>query len=141
MPHLSLLGLSKKSLSTLYGGVLTPGSKHMKFRKSIDKKQPSVSSETNWPAAWDEYVRGNVVSEASANLIRSFLLKTIAASGKVVGDNESEADESEHEGDIAPLRLPSWKLQELLKPTGNADESHPMQQISNSVALGKFADA
>ena len=126
MPHLSLLGLSKKSLGTLYGGVNTPGSKHMKLRKSSDKKQPSVLSETNWHAAWEEYVRGNVVSEASANLIRSFLLKTIAASGKVVGDNESEADESEPDGDIAPLRLPSWKLQELLKPTGNADESHPI---------------
>ena len=89
MPHLSLLGLSKESLGTLYGGVITPRSKHtkselnkMKLMKSADNNQPSVISQTNWPAAWDEYVRGNVVSEASANLIRSFLLKTIAASGK-----------------------------------------------------------
>merc|ERR1711953_1427386 len=132
------LGLSKKSLGVLYGGVATPRSKHAKSQ--LNKLKPSVISETNWPAAWEEYVRGNVVSEASANLIRSFLLKIIAASGKVVGDNESEADESEPEGDIAPLRLPSWKLKELLKPTGNADESHAMQESSNNVGLGKFAE-
>ena len=109
--------------------------------KTADNNQVSVISQINWAAAWDEYVRGNVVSEASANLITSFLLKTIAASGKVVGDNESEADESEPDGDIAPLRLPSWKLQELIKPTGNADKFHPKQQTSNSAALGNFANA
>ena len=148
MPHLSLLGLSKQSLETLYGGVVTRRSKHskselnkIKLMKTADNNEASVISQSNWPAAWVEYVRGNVVSESSANLIRSFLLKTIAASGKVVDNNESEADESEPEGEIAPLRLPRGKLQELLKPTLHADESHSMQETSNSVTFGIFVDS
>ena len=103
--------------------------------KTADNNEASVISQSNWAAAWDEYARGNVVSESSANLIRSFLLKTIAASGKVVGNNESEADESEPEGEAAPLRLPSRKLQELLKPIPNADVSHSMQDASNKLTF------
>ena len=148
VPHLSLLGLSKQSLETLYGGVVTRRSKHskselnkIKLMKTADNNEASVISQSNWAAAWDEYARGNVVSESSANLIRSFLLKTIAASGKVVDNNESEADESEPEGEIAPLRLPRGKLQELLKPTLHADESHSMQETSNSVTFGIFVDS
>ena len=88
MPHLSLLGLSKKSLETLYGGVVARRSKHskselnkIKLMKTGDNSEASVISQSNWAAAWDEYARGNVVSESSANLIRSFLLKTCIRKG------------------------------------------------------------
>ena len=40
-----------------------------------------------WNKSWDEYVRGNVVSESAAKLIRSLMLKTIAATGMPQDDN------------------------------------------------------
>ena len=60
---------------------------------------------------WDEYVRGNVVSHAAARLIQSFLLNTMAASGKTIGDAPSEADASEEETDIPTLKIPCQKFQ------------------------------
>ena len=41
-----------------------------------------VFNEIVWPHSWDEYVRGNVVSDSSAALITSFLLKTMVGSGE-----------------------------------------------------------
>ena len=40
---------------------------------------------TQWDKSWDEYVRGNVVSESAAKLIRSLMLKTIAATWYAAG--------------------------------------------------------
>ena len=44
---------------------------------------------TQWDKSWDEYVRGNVVSESAAKLIRSLMLKTIAATGMPQDDNNT----------------------------------------------------
>ena len=75
-----------------------------------------VSSFVNWALAWDEYVRGNIVSRSSASLLKSFLLKTIAASGKNIDSDESEADVVDDDPDLPPLRLTRAKLHEILTP-------------------------
>ena len=75
-----------------------------------------VLSSVNWPAAWEQYVRRNIVSKAAANLIKSFLLKTIAASGMSTDSDESGADQPEYDPDVPALRLSRAKLQELLMP-------------------------
>ena len=69
-----------------------------------------------WAFAWDEYVRGHVVSEKARDLIQSFLLKTMAASGKNGQSDESEADETEDDADVPPFRMAAGKPQELLCP-------------------------
>ena len=77
IPHLSLLGLSLQHLEVYYSRTahLSSVSEHEQMT------QLPLGQIVEWARAWDVYVRGNVVSQAAAKLIRSFLLKTIAASG------------------------------------------------------------
>ena len=60
-------------------------------------------------------MRGNVVSEAAAGLIQSFLLNAMASSGKAADDDESDADASEDECELPPLKPPCQKFHELLR--------------------------
>ena len=127
MPHLSLLGVRKDALVTCYSIGMEQQSKYHKVsceKKSSPARNNEIScsarnevfSEISWPHAWDEYVRGNVVSDSSASLIKSILLKTMVGSGDKPNAEESEADESEDDKDFPPLQLPAPQLQELLKP-------------------------
>ena len=76
-PHLSLLGLSLQHLEVYYSRTA-----HLSSVTDHEQKtQLPWEQIVEWARAWDVYVRGNVVSQAAAKLIRSFLLKTIAASG------------------------------------------------------------
>ena len=69
----------------------------------------------NWASTWDEYARGNVVSTSARNLIQSFLLNTMASSGKAADDVESDADDTEDDEELPPLKLPSQKFCVLLQ--------------------------
>ena len=69
---------------------------------------------TSWKTAWDEYVRGNVVSNAAAKLIRTFLLNTMAATGSGADDEASEADLSDDETELPTSRLSGERFCELL---------------------------
>ena len=77
---------------------------------------PSIASLIAWAAAWDEYVRGHVVSKTAADLIQSFLLKTMAVGGKSNDSDESEADQPEDDPDVPALRLSQSALHELVAP-------------------------
>ena len=72
---------------------------------------------TQWDKSWDEYVRGNVVSESAAKLIRSLMLKTIAAAGMPHDDNSSN-DEGldDNDADIPTLKLDKEGLEKILNP-------------------------
>ena len=83
-PHLSLLGLSLQNLEAYYSRTahLSSVTDHEHSVTDHEQKmQLPLPQIVEWARAWDVYVRGNVVSQAAAKLIRSFLLKTIAASG------------------------------------------------------------
>ena len=56
----------------------------------------------------------NVVSKAATKLIQTFLLNSMASSGKQAEDAGSEADESADDTELPPLKLPGQKFQELL---------------------------
>ena len=77
---------------------------------------PSISSLRVWAAAWEEYVRGHVVSKTAADLIQSFLLKTMAVGGKSNDSDESEADQPEDDPDVPALRLSRSALLDLIAP-------------------------
>ena len=70
---------------------------------------------TSWKTAWDEYVRGNVVSDAAAKLIRTFLLNTMAATGPDADDDASEADASDDDTELPPLKLSGERFCALLQ--------------------------
>ena len=127
VPHLSLLGVRKEALVICYNGNIEQQNKHYKVSSkelscsARNEKMPctarkEIFKEISWPHAWDEYVRGNVVSASSAALITSFLLKTMVGSGEKPDAEESDADESGDDKDFPPLQLPAPQLQKLLKP-------------------------
>ena len=66
-------------------------------QKTARNRKDSTLDVLSWTKAWDEYVRGNVVSHTAAKLIERFLLNTMASSGKAADDSQSEADASEDE--------------------------------------------
>ena len=114
----ALLGLRWEALQEVYDTTSQRDPKKQKLVSlSEEKKRPSIYDQVDWGRAWDEYVRGHAVSQNAADLIKSFLLKTMAAASKG-GDSESEADESEDDNakDIPRLQLPATKLRELLRP-------------------------
>ena len=90
-------------------------------KKTTKNVAKSALDMMSWRNAWDEYVRGNVVSVAAAKVVQRFLLNTMASSGKAVDDAQSEADASEDECELPPLKLPCQKFQELLQSTEEVD--------------------
>ena len=70
VPHLSVLGLRQEFLQELYDKRIQPPSTQQKcVSLSEVSKQPSVYEQMDWSHAWNEYVRGNVVSQTAADLI------------------------------------------------------------------------
>ena len=139
VPHLSLLGLRWDSLRELYEPNTQPQVKHQKrLSLSEEKNTLSVFEQVDWPRAWDEYVRGRVVSQTAADLIKSFLLKTMTVSAKGF-ESESEADVSDedNQGDVPRLQMPAVKLRELLSPLCNKPDSE-QQANENSKLAGKL---
>ena len=102
-PHFSLLGCNLEAAQNAYNAMHMPAEKKIKMAGTKiaalqSAQRVSVLQRVDWHRTWEEYVRGNVVSETAASLIESFLLKTIAASGAGEGVGEmSEADASEEE--------------------------------------------
>ena len=118
VPHLSLLGLRWEALQEVYDATSQRDPKKQKLVSlSEETNRPSIFDQVDWGRSWDEYVRGHVVSQNAANLIKSFLLKTMAAFAKG-GDSESEADMSDDDNtnDVPRLQLPAIKLRQLLSP-------------------------
>ena len=71
----------------------------------------------SWSSTWDTYIRGGVVTESAAMLIRSFLLKTIAATGEHLDENtSSEEDNMKDDPDVPAAKLNAAQFGELLNP-------------------------
>ena len=125
VPHLSLLGITTSSLREIY-----ESRKDCVARKIGNKRRPEppVSSlhKVDWTTSWSEYVRGNVVSASAAKLIQSFLLNTMASSGKAADDVASEADDTEDEVDLPPMKVSREKFQDLLR-SGRSEVAEPAE--------------
>ena len=79
-------------------------------------------------------MRSNIVSRSAAKLIQSFLLNTMASTGKAIDDDESEADATEDEAEIPPLNLQTDKFQQLLKCAEDQDNDTTAKKFTRSVA-------
>ena len=78
MPHIRLLSLERCSLEKYYAA---------EFHGASAIPMEEVAKPT-WKAAWENYVRGNVVSAAAAQLIEAFLRET--SYGKEVDPDEMQ---------------------------------------------------
>jgi hypothetical protein len=119
IPHISLLCLTRHNLEEVYGN----DNAQARPQNSCNHRQ-TVGNNIHWHDSWNEYIRGNIVSKTAAQLIQSFLLKTLAATDAVDEDN-SDKQESDKDDDIAPLTINSASFRKLLLPSaeieGNED--------------------
>ena len=139
VPHLSLLGMQAQDLQKWQDSLDRPsqqqGSCRLRKKTSRDVAKLAVDS-ICFRTAWDEYVRGNVHSATQAKLIERFLLNTMAATGKEGDDSEGEADASESEVDLPPMKLTGMKFQELITSAKN-DETLGEKCIATAKAKAK----
>ena len=134
VPHLSLLGMTASSLREVY-----ETRKDCASRKIGKKRRPeppvSTLHKVDWTSSWSEYVRGNVVSASAAKLIQSFLLNTLGSSGKAADDLASEADDTEDEVDLPPMKVSREKFQDLLRSERTAGAEPVEAEEAAKVAL------
>ena len=96
VPYLPNMGVIKeKRYQALQQG-------QIKRRRFITKTTNALA---DWPAAWDEYIRGDIVSKHAARIIKTFLVNTFGASGDNRGDDVESVDASDVDDDIPPLRI------------------------------------
>ena len=90
-------------------------------KKCSPEAWESLLDKVFWRNAWNEYVRGNVVSEAAAKLITRFMLNTMTCSKQRDDDSDSHGDAADDEGAVPPLKLSGQKFQELFQASQNVD--------------------
>ena len=97
----------------------------MSTKRPDRKISSAIPSAMNFHSAWEEYIRGNVVSQNSVRLIRSFLMNTIAAAHyEDDHEAESEADRSDADSDVPPLNLTVHALKTSMSAAIGAEESN-----------------
>ena len=114
--NLALLGWPEGKLSAVYSSASATTT-------CSEDAATSGQEFVDWHASWEAYVRGNVVSTSAAGLIRSFLLKTIAASASQLDDGDSSDDQGPYDDpDIPSVKLDARKLSSILNPYSKEEE-------------------
>ena len=113
IPHLAQLGLSGA-------------------REGDDGRQEAASAKlgnsTNFKNSWQQYIRGNVMSRHAARLISSVMTMTLAKSSEFEHEEADEADRSDIDDDIPPLRLGPAAARRIFRTTHADNEERPGQQ-------------
>ena len=105
------------------------------FIRSHAVQANAIETQVQWHDAWQEYVRGNVVSASAAALIKTFLLHTMAASVPTGHrENDSDGEESEVDPDIPPLTLPSQSLSKLILPELQIPDVDPREEDASNTS-------
>ena len=108
VPHISVLALPRAPLQRLY-----EESFHS-FGEATSEASNPVKDSMEWAVAWSEYVRGNVVSETAAELIRNFLLNTMFSGSERVEDADDERIPTLYSNDVPRLQLSTETFQKDL---------------------------
>ena len=97
VPHLGLLACAQETLQHFDRvGVKKPKRRRMSTKGPGRKMNTSIAGAMNFQSAWENYIRGNVLSQNSVRLIQSFLMDTIAATHYEDDiEAQSEADRSD----------------------------------------------
>ena len=87
VPHLEHLGMKFADLQRLYA--VPPPAKRLRVKvPAVEELHLAVSAGHQWTAAWDEYIRGNVVSETAAEYIK------FPSSSLVIGCHVTDSQET-----------------------------------------------
>ena len=117
IPHLARLGVPAPA-------AVQPPAAAQPSDEPID-----IAKATSFKTSWQEYIRGNIVSEQAAALIRSFLTKTMARSTLFEAEDHDEADKSDIDDDVPPFVLSGGCARALLGET-TADVDDPGAQLA-----------
>ena len=123
VPNFELIGLDRTSVEIAYDNEKPPAPKAARMQ-STKPAYTSIHQATQWHNAWNEYIRGNIVSESARDLIQSFLLKTMAASYTRT-DEESDADVSSDDDAVPRLEIAADQFHKLLETTDTISEERP----------------
>ena len=146
VPPLRELGMDRETrLCHLAEQQKRPEDTKRRYQKTSDGKEPEMAPTMTikWATAWDEYVRGKIVSKYARKIIQSFLLKTLAASGHDHDEDESEAEHAYEDPEIPALHLSASALEKFLNPELTYEpsgKSEPWNEEENDVLRngGKF---
>ena len=146
VPPLRELGMDRETrLCHLAEQQKRPEDTKRRYQKTCDGKEPEMAPTMTikWATAWDEYVRGKIVSKYARKIIQSFLLKTLAASGHDHDEDESEAEHAYEDPEIPALHLSASALEKFLNPELTYEpsgKSEPWNEEENDVLRngGKF---
>ena len=139
VPPLRELGMDRETrLCHLAEQEKKPEDTKRRYQKTSDNKDSEMTPPTTikWATAWDEYVRGKIVSKSARKIIQSFLLKTLAASGHEHDEDESEAEHAYEDPEIPALHLSATALEKFLNPELDYEtygKSEPWNEEANDV--------
>ena len=139
VPPLRELGMDRETrLCHLAEQEKKPEDTKRRYQKTSDNKDSEMTPPTTikWATAWDEYVRGKIVSKSARKIIQSFLLKTLAASGHENDEDESEAEHAYEDPEIPALHLSATALEKFLNPEldyETSGKSEPWNEEANDV--------
>ena len=102
-------------------------------RHRMRAKSKATAEETtpSWAGSWGRYIRGNVVSEHAARLIRRFLSLTLARSSYngQESDDDAESGEEDMEGHGAvPVKLNLDEMHHILRIKESCEDGSEQQQ-------------
>ena len=135
VPHLGLLGCAQETLQHFYTvGVKNPKRRRMSTKGPDRKINSSIAGALNFHCAWEEYIRGNVVSQNSVRLIKSFLMNTIAATHYEDDiEAQSEADRSDAVNDAPSLKLTVHALKTSMSAAVRAEETNASGNMGQKI--------
>ena len=111
-------------------------------RHRMRAKSKATAEETtpSWAGSWGRYIRGNVVSEHAARLIRRFLSLTLARSSYngQESDDDAEAGKEDMEGHGAvPVKLNLDEMRHILRIKESCEDGSEQQQDKQNDKLAK----
>ena len=106
-----------------------------------ERERVPIAGGQQWVAAWDEYIRGNVISQTSAQYIKLVLVNTMArAEHDDEEEDDEDADPSDMDEEIPRLRLDAASARNILHKNFDAvhdsDDSGPGDQPQKNAGLG-----
>ena len=118
----------------LYPELIVRHRKRAKSKATVDETMPS------WAGSWGRYIRGNVVSEHAARLIRRFLALTLARSGNNgrESDDDAESGKEDMEGHgAAPVKLKLNEMHQILRINEDGEDGSEKQNDKQIDKLSK----
>lgn len=107
-------------------------------RKRVKGKAAAEETLPSWASSWARYIRGNVVSEHAARLIRRFLSLTLARSGSNArnpdDEGDSEIDDLEGHGAV-PVKVGLDEAHRIIRSEADGQDASAQGNVTAAKRL------